>query len=246
MISIGKTDIRDAQTAPAWCGLDGMSAKDALEDCIKHAYTLKGIQWSFDTLRIAAQELGTYLTRKYDYLTMGEIRLALDSGVRGELGNKDTFVTIANMQTWVRIYAECQERMDVLEQMHEERTKKRALPEPEEDKDSRNRRMWEERPQSLFRYTRENGTIWSRGQDDGLAVDKLGAMIWDMLEREGVTREEDGAVSDRDMVEWYETRRNLPMAIINSSAEDRRKCLQLERCFKRLIAEGRELEYRVA
>lgn len=244
MTSIEKTDIREAQSAPKWCALNDMAAKDAIEDCIKHAYTLKGMTWTFDTLRIAGQELGMYILKKFGHLTTAEVRLALDSGARGELGNKDTYLTIANMQTWVRTYAGSQERVDALNDMHEERLSAKALPEGTEEE--RNRRMWEERPQSLFRYTRENGTIWTMGNDDGLAVAHLGAMIWDMLESQGVTEQADRAIDENELVCWYDLHKDRPREMIESSTEDRRKCLQLERCFLRLIAEGRELEYRVA
>lgn len=53
---------------------------------------------------LAVNELLNEVNQKYSFLTLSEIKLALESGVKGELDDQPTYLTIANLCRWLSIY----------------------------------------------------------------------------------------------------------------------------------------------
>ena len=53
---------------------------------------------------LAVEELTKELNQKYPYLTFAEIKLALESGVKGDLDDQSDFLSIANFCRWLSIY----------------------------------------------------------------------------------------------------------------------------------------------
>lgn len=235
--------------APVWSTLSGMTAKDVTEQAVKHAYLLKGYAWTADTLRMAAEELGRYIGQKFEYLTTAEIGLALDAGTRGDLDNKDTFVSIANMQKWIGTYALSVERTDVQQERYSERTRPKKDG-PQESEEDRNRRFWQETPARLFEAVKAHGRLYYQTGDadpKGLSYDHVGAMVYDLLymqdRLDGIPAETEAEI-DRETLEWYESRRLRNHYLqTGDSMEEHRKCLLLEHYFRTLAMSGRGLEY---
>lgn len=242
-MDIRKQDMVEAMRTPVWDSLSAADRAETMESAVRHANLIRGTAAQQDTVRIQAMELTQFATQRYGHLRTGEIALALDSGTRGEYGNRDTFVTIANMQTWIRLYADSQTRREAVGDILAEENAHRALPAP--DTDSRNRQFWTEYPQMLYRYAAEYGTIFhiNGTGNGGVAVEHAAATVYDMLDAQGkfARISHDTALAiERDMDEW---RRHRTALMTAPSEEDHRKCLTLERYILALIAKGRPLTY---
>lgn len=247
-MDIRKSDIIAAMRTAAWGGLSPADREEAMESAVRHANLIRGTAAQQDTVRIQASELTQFVTQRYVHLHAGEIALALDSGTRGEYGNRDTFVTIASMQTWIRLYADSQTRREAVGDMLAEDSAQHALPGP--DTTDLNRRFWTEYPQMLYRYAAEYGTIFHiKGTGSGgVAVEHTAAIVYDMLDAQGkfdrISRDTVMAVQ-QDMEEWRKTEapHHREPELNASAEEDHRKCLTLERYLLALIGRNKPLTY---
>ena len=210
---------------------------DGIGRCIEHCYILRSIPISTDTMYKAKEEITDYVLKRYTDLTLGEIGMALDMGARGELGNRDAYANIANMEAWIRTYAESEQRADLKNEEHEERTAKSRLPEPTADE--RNEAMYRQAIPDLIAYYREHGDIMvPAGVDDerGIHLPAFGAVLWDMM----VARNEQGAtaMASGTLMELAEAMRSSYLARkrfkLDYDSETYAKCILLRERIKNM------------
>lgn len=185
-MNINKREFTMVRQAPAVGKIQSNVLFDGIGRCIEHCYILRSVPITTDTMYKAKEEIADYVMKRYMDLTLGEIGMALDMGARGELGNKDTFANIANMESWIRTYAECQQRADLLDEIRQEQKAKAQLPEPTDEE--RNEAMYRQRIPELMAYYREHGDIMvpAREQDArGIHTPAFGAVLYDMMVEHG-------------------------------------------------------------
>lgn len=220
-------------------------------------YTMHGQTISEAMLDTVASEVEQYIQDTCSDMRTGEVKLALDSGVRGELGNRDTYVTIANLETWIRIYSACPDRCAEMQEEYEREHADRLLGAPTDS--DRDREFWSTRPKELFSHYRESGTLFSRKPDDGgIYLHVVGALIFDHLNAQGLFSVLDEQCRKEIHDKTDEWVRNREKALsgkeklvsldklaeqLNVAAEDYEKCMLLEAYFKVLLEWGMELEY---
>lgn len=196
---------------------------------IQYGYNMRNqgqIQSSNSTFM--QNEFVEYLEKYYPAITKDEIYLAIAMGVRGELGNKETFVTTASCETWVKLFMTSLDRITWLEEERAEKDKPRA----DYDKE------WLEAGRDLFVYYRDNGTLY--GNNGGIHCNAYGAQIYDALLRLGIVTQPDAnamqAISDEATRYANELKRSTLDAIVNSR-ESKQACLCLEWNFNRMTNE---------
>ncbi len=247
-----------AADGPRWGLLTVSDKHDELELLVKHAMVMRGQAIGQMDTRDWITELMGFCNRRYNHLTVTEMRLAFDKGCRGEYGNKDTFVNMAVLERWLDLYDELPERRDALEEERRLRAEDGESEECRARAARRNRAFFATRPQELYAFVCEHGRIWYRREDGedrrGLAADGMAAVIYDLLERRGKLSGLSDATRrdvEREMTRWYEEgmRRLAHEAradeVLGSAAEDHRKALLLERYMMALAAAGEYLVYEV-
>lgn len=63
-------------------------------------------------LQLAVTEMEKEIALKYPFLTMEEVRYALESGVKGELDDQPTYLNVANYCRWLREYRNSAARLE--------------------------------------------------------------------------------------------------------------------------------------
>lgn len=108
-------DILKAATGPTIGTLKVEEQTNLFTAIVEILYTLKHLDPSVNKQRIAlsADVLRDKVVERFPYLTIGEVKLALESGVYGEFG-KDTILTPANLVNWVIAFTKLPERAEAL------------------------------------------------------------------------------------------------------------------------------------
>lgn len=108
-------DILKAATGPTIGTLNVEEQTTLLTAIVEILYTLKHLDPAANRQRIAlsADVLRDKVAERFPYLTIGEVKLALESGVYGEFG-KDTILTPANLVNWVIAFTKLPERAEAL------------------------------------------------------------------------------------------------------------------------------------
>lgn len=109
-------------------GRIGMERRQAgLLAIIARLYSLKGMgshavvvgqdgkQYPSPDVQLAVNELDKEIAVKYPYMTMSEVRLALESGVKGELDDQPTILNVANYCRWLSLYRHSAARLEALQ-----------------------------------------------------------------------------------------------------------------------------------
>lgn len=179
-MKLRRTDIINAMMSPVT--LAQMTPEDrtaAAAAIIARAYMLKAMAIGDEIRNAMAAELAAYTTARFPGMTCAEVQLAVDSGVRGELDNKDTFLSTANIEMWIRTYAESTERNDAAEIIYQQRLARQtlsthALQGPDTDS-THNIAMLDR----LQKHILNTGTIWSTAphDTDGLSIPFIGTML---------------------------------------------------------------------
>lgn len=120
-------EILNAANGPAIGTFPELEQVQMLEAIIKSLYLLQHLDAERDEKRVkmSAALLQSKITERCSYLTLGEIRLALESGVYGEFG-KDTFLTPANFVKWVTAFTALPERAEAIrEKMKNDRAEEK-------------------------------------------------------------------------------------------------------------------------
>lgn len=120
-------EILNAASGPAIGTFPELEQVQMLEAIIKSLYLLQHLDAERDEKRVkmAASLLQSKIMERCSYLTLGEIRLALESGVYGEFG-KDTFLTPANFVKWITAFTALPERAEAIrEKMKNDRAEEK-------------------------------------------------------------------------------------------------------------------------
>lgn len=120
-------EILNAASGPAIGTFPELEQVQMLEAIIKSLYLLQHLDAERDEQRVkmAATLLQSKITERCSYLTLGEIRLALESGVYGEFG-KDNFLTPANFVKWITAFIALPERAEAIrEKMKNDRAEEK-------------------------------------------------------------------------------------------------------------------------
>lgn len=101
--------------------------KAGLTAIIARLYSLKGMantavvkgqdgkDYLSPDVQLAIDEMEKEIALKYPFFTMSEVRYALEAGVKGELDNDPTFLTVVNFCKWLRKYRNSLERSEALQ-----------------------------------------------------------------------------------------------------------------------------------
>ena len=122
-------EILNAASGPAIGTFPELEQVQMLEAIIKSLYLLQHLDAERDEKRVkmAATLLQSKIMERCSYLTLGEIRLALESGVYGEFG-KDTFLTPANFVKWITAFIALPGRAETKNDRAEDKKYRNLLP----------------------------------------------------------------------------------------------------------------------
>lgn len=189
-----KQEVINASLGKRYCDMTEQDQYDCAIMAIQHGYNMRNQgQIPATSTQFVQNEFAGFLRRYYPKITNAELTLAIDMGVRGELGNKDTFVTIANTEAWVRAYMTSLERVTWMEEYNMAMTKNHEPAKSQRELDAE----WLELGRALYQYYCETGTIFGEG---GVNSDAFGDRIWDALLRMGKVSEPTGEVM-KDIIE---------------------------------------------
>lgn len=172
--------------------LDIDKRKAGLTAIIARLYSLKGMgnsavvkgpdgrDYPSPDVQLAVNELEKEIAFKYPFLTMSEIRLALESGVKGELDDQPTYLNVANYCRWLRLYRNGSDRLEALQAI--ENGKRLAAPAYQLDAgtvETRNEEAGARKYEELLAEVRETGAIGPAHSD------MVCAMVYNYLRKTG-------------------------------------------------------------
>ena len=99
-------EIQNARQAKPLGELPEEQRTAAIEAVVKRLYAQKGYlinESSEEEISILRDELSDKLNRRYSYLRLSEVMLALEAGIYGEY-TKTTGLTVANCMMWISCY----------------------------------------------------------------------------------------------------------------------------------------------
>ena len=99
-------EIQNARQAKPLRELPDEQREAAIEAIVKRLYAQKGYlinEHSEEEIGILTTELTDKLNRRYSYLRLSEVMLALEAGIYGEY-TKSTGLTVANCMMWISCY----------------------------------------------------------------------------------------------------------------------------------------------
>lgn len=110
-------EIQGARLMGSIASMEAKDRRDALDGILKNIYALKGftvadkVQPEIDE---AVARLEDKVVQRWPGMTIGEVNIALEAGVCGELGGNDRRLTIANYFGWLNAYVASPERRDAM------------------------------------------------------------------------------------------------------------------------------------
>lgn len=120
--------INAMQSGEGKVGAIGIDKRRAgLTAIIARLYSLKGManaaavkgqdgkDYLSPDVQLAVNELEKEISLRYPFLTMSEVRYALEAGVKGEFDSDPTFLNVANFCKWLRKYRNSLERVEALQ-----------------------------------------------------------------------------------------------------------------------------------
>jgi len=150
-----------------------LERKEALKAVVFRLYGLKGEdpRGHMDLVDRCASELEERCAKAFQSCTIGEVKLAMDAGVRGEWG-KNTNIYPANLLMWLQSYATSQERKDAIREQEtaDALARERALTTlSAEEVERRNKAFRENGPEMAYQYYLKHGwDIISSGYGNAL------------------------------------------------------------------------------
>jgi len=167
---------------------------DALDGILKRIYALKGFTVADNVqpeIDIAVRELEDKLAHRWTSFTMGEVALALESGVSGFFG-ADNRLTIANYFSWLTKYERSDERSDAIYELAKLKKATRVVdPQrllPPEEQAARNERAGREAALCEWERFKKCGRL-------DICIDGYAAMIYDYLTRKGKLNATEATIS---------------------------------------------------
>lgn len=115
------------QDGPRNGGIGTDRRKAGIMAIVARLYSLKGMgnqavvrgtdgrQYPSPDVQLAVTELDREIAVKYPFMTMAEIKLALESGVKGELDDQPTYLNVANYCRWLALYRKSAARLEALQ-----------------------------------------------------------------------------------------------------------------------------------
>lgn len=183
-----------------------------------HTYMLKGYSYNSAGVDDIAFELNKFVSKKHGYLHDAEIKLAWEMGARGEFG-KDTYPSIANLQSWLNAFASSPERMKAINAYRQEEIAQQTQDEEVADRiraKQRNEEFYAEAPRRLYENYIQTGEL-------GISIPHIGTLIYDYLADKRV---DDMPISEDELKE--ETRKYR----LFTSQEDVISCIKLKRLYE--------------
>lgn len=118
---------------------------------VARAFKLKGLTPNDENVRFVCEVLVPKLTEKYNYLTIGEVRLAIEEGCMTGFGGS-VQLTPANVCAWIEAYTKCPERKEVANDLRRSNyiDGKKVLMITPEEKEARDRRFNETEPARAY------------------------------------------------------------------------------------------------
>lgn len=160
---------------------------------VSRAFKLKGLSPNPENIRFCIEVLVPKLTEKYNYLTIGEVRLAIEEGCTTGFGSS-LQLTPANLVAWVDAYVKCPERKEVAEEIRRGNYldgKKVAAMLPPEQKAERDRRFNEEEPRRAYEEFLREPTTWE------ISATGYGHVLYNAIRSQGKL----GQVKDETLAE---------------------------------------------
>jgi len=230
---MNRDSIRKALTFPRWESLSGSGKADVAKIVISRAYHMKGQAASTtgEVYYFTQEELIKYLDNYYPTITTAELELAVDGGVRGEMGTKDTFVNLANIQIWIRAYYNSTERANVVDDLYKdkdagEKVNAREL----------NEQMYNKRIKEVYEWFCESGDIFATDDPRGVHCPAFGAVLYEEMERHGhhviFSKESEPYLQEqaKELLETYCDKYQLKFAVANKDSYY--KCILLRENFR--------------
>jgi len=147
--------------------------KEAVRGVVFRLYGLKGEdpRGHLDLVDRCASELEERCAKAFPTCTLGEVKLAMDSGIRGEWG-KNTNIYPANLLSWLQSYATSPERKEAVKEQEKAEARERERAElytPPEEVDRRNEEFAKNGPERAYRnYLRHGWDVMSAGYGEAL------------------------------------------------------------------------------
>lgn len=228
-----RQEVIRASKGKHFCDLTLQDKNDTAFCAIQYGYNMRNQgQVSSSNSTFMQNEFVEYLDKYYPHITKDEIQLAIAMGVRAELGNKDTFVTTAACETWVKLYMTNIDRVTWLEEERKGRTAPATESKTRADYDEE----WREMGRDLFIHYRDNGTLY--GDGGGIHCDAMGAKIYDMLLELGIVREPDAVAMqgiEEQLAKAMRDQKRSDMNAVLNARESKRACLCLEYNFRQMM-----------
>lgn len=147
--------------------------KEAVRGVVFRLYGLKGEdpRGHLDLVDRCAAELEERCAKAFPTCTLGEVKLAMDAGIRGEWG-KNTNIYPANLLSWLQSYATSPERREAVKEQEAaeavERERSEMYPSAEETA-RRNDEFRKNGPERAYRnYLRNGWDVLSSGYGESL------------------------------------------------------------------------------
>lgn len=179
---MNRDSIRKALTATKWESLSGSGKADVAKIVISRAYHMKGqaASTSGEVYYFTQEELIKYLDNYYPTITTAELELAVDGGVRGEMGTKDTFVNLANIQIWIRTYYNSIDRANAIDEVFSKKDTGEKV-----NLSELNEEMYNKRIKEVYEWYCESGDIFSTTDLRGVHCPAFGEILYNEMERHG-------------------------------------------------------------
>ena len=183
MIEIDKDELMQVRKAPLLKTFTDGELEQYIKSIVKHVMVLRCQPQNIDDVHVMTNELCKFLKKhRYGQMTLGEVSMALEMGARGELDNRETYASIANMESWLRKFSECQTRIDIIDEMRA--AEKVQLPEPTDEE--KNNAMYAQRLPEVYAYFCETGDVFATSDPRGIHEPMLGAVLYDHLVETGM------------------------------------------------------------
>lgn len=185
---------------------------------ILHTYMLKGYSYNSTGVDDIAFELNKFVSKKHGYLHDAEIKLAWEMGVRGEFG-KDTYPSIANLQSWLNAFASSPERMKAINTYRQEEIAQQAQDEEVADRiraKQKNEEFFTEAPRRLYDNFIATGEL-------GINIPHIATLIYEYLDDKQV---DDVPISDEEIEQESKKYR------LFTSQADIIACIKLKRLYE--------------
>lgn len=182
-----------------------------------HIYMLKGYAYNRNGMDDIIAELKSFILRRHGNLTLAEIKLAWEMGIRCELGNKDNFPSIANLQQWLNMYVTDTDRVRAITNYeNESRQQERAEKEKTKAKEieEQNKKFFAEAPAQLYKCYLQTGGL-------GINIANIATYVYNAIPNKP---EDNSPITEDDI-------KKEKLLYLIAEDEDVANCIRLKRLF---------------